>query len=247
MCKSGISGAANHHHHHHHHPDSPQPQAMTESPMPTKQTLQFFTQALKSFSASQDALRVLCSVPRSAARRDNDDNQDAPRKLIVLDSSFNPPTTAHAHLASSAVQAAPGSRLMLLLAVNNADKAPVPAAFPVRLAMMEAFAQALQQDTRVDIDLAVTTEAYFHAKSAAIVSLPYCSCSSQVFLCGFDTLVRIFNPKYYPGNTMRTHLGPFFERATLRVTVREDEVSAEEQVRYVACLGAELDKIGGED
>jgi nicotinamide-nucleotide adenylyltransferase len=45
---------------------------------------------------------------------------------------------------------------------------------------------------------------------------------------------------------MRTHLGPFFERATLRVTVREDEVSAEEQVRYVACLGAELDEIGGD-
>lgn len=167
--------------------------------------------------------------------------------------------------------AAPSSRVLLLLAINNADKAPKPATFPQRLAMMYVFALDLlsalssreegggarRQDANattnttgttcpvggvgVEIDLAVTTEPYFHSKSGAIAADPfyYTGSSSfsssamtttttttttmeQVYLTGFDTLIRIFDGKYYPDDSMRAVLDPFLARSRLRVTTRPD-------------------------
>ncbi|KAF7533212.1 hypothetical protein G7054_g7268 [Neopestalotiopsis clavispora] len=88
----------------------------------------------------------------------------------------------------------------------------------------------------VEIDLAVTTEPYFHSKSGAIAADPfyYTSSSSssatttttttmeQVYLTGFDTLIRIFDGKYYPDGSMRAVLDPFLARSRLRVTTRPD-------------------------
>lgn len=85
----------------------------------------------------------------------------------------------------------------------------------------------------------------------------------QLILAGYDTLIRIFNPKYYgkaakdepitnPGgneNGMRSALAPLFAQARLRVTMRtEDEWGdKEEQVAYVENLlnGDGLEKVGG--
>ncbi|KAF7544997.1 hypothetical protein G7046_g9661 [Stylonectria norvegica] len=127
----------------------------TTSPMrPTPKALvDFFSRSLAAFQSSPDAFRVLCTLPHRQAT-------PAPRRvasplnnLVVLDSSFNPPTTAHASMAQEALEAIDGGvspRLVLLLAVNNADKAHKPASFPVRLGMMEAFGRELleQASTR---------------------------------------------------------------------------------------------------
>ena len=76
-----------------------------------------------------------------------------------------------------------GTRVLLLLATNNADKAPRPAAFPHRLAMMYVFARDLAEllaagpspgpGTGMAIDIGVTTEPYFHSKSAAVAESPF--------------------------------------------------------------------------
>ncbi|EHK16046.1 uncharacterized protein TRIVIDRAFT_25247, partial [Trichoderma virens Gv29-8] len=189
------------------------------------------------------------------------------RRLVVLDSSFNPPTRAHAEMARSALKwasssssSSEGTRLMLLLAVNNADKAPKPASFPVRLGMMEGFGRdllgslELEGGVRPEIDLAVTKMPYFNDKARVIGESGFYSSwggqePEQVFLAGFDTVIRIFNPKYYGEGGMRAALGPFFERARLRVTMRTDDGwgGEAEQREYVRGLGeGKLDEVGGD-
>lgn len=193
--------------------------------------------------------------------------------MLVLDSSFNPPTLAHLRMALSAAAetatvtatSQPQSqRVLLLLATSNADKAPKPAAFPQRLSMMYIFAQDLlsamtatttaksseeargSSPTTIAVDIAVTTEPYFHSKSRAIADSDFYRQSAaaaaafeQVYLTGFDTLIRIFNPKYYPGpgpgRAMAAALDPFFARSRLRVTMRTDADwgDAEAQRKYV--------------
>ncbi|RYP82607.1 hypothetical protein DL769_001601 [Monosporascus sp. CRB-8-3] len=156
-------------------------------------------------------------------------------------------------------------RILLLLATSNADKAPKPAAFPQRLVMMYIFAQDLlsAMSSRGDlgavgIDLAVTTEPYFHSKAKAIATSDFYTRSArdpetpaeQVYLTGFDTLIRIFNPRYYDADgSMAAALDPFFARSSLRVTMRPDAGwgDAEEQRKYLDGLrrGNGLAEIGG--
>ncbi|KAL2158748.1 hypothetical protein VTH06DRAFT_3939 [Thermothelomyces fergusii] len=180
----------------------------------------------------------------------------------------------------------PGAiRLLLLLSINNADKDARPAAFDKRLAMMWAFAQDVQssllmwfgnkqeaweaQDFNVDLGLA--TVPYFHEKSAALAEAGFYKGqrdpdngpaeTEQVFLVGYDTLVRILNPKYYgPPETagevaateqtpLQKALDPFFARAKLRVTMRADDEwgGADEQTAYLEDLlhADGLEKVGG--
>lgn len=194
-------------------------------------------------------------------------------------------------------------RLLLLLAVNNADKAAKPATFEERLLMMGAFAGDIQrawrklekqtvaqeeeathanaqaeedETTALPVDIGLTTHPYFHDKSAAIAASPEYDFTpsaqtggegephtSQVFLAGYDTLIRICTPKYYtspvpeagvdppqPNKTlMQIALDPFFARAQLRVTMRTDADwgGREDQLGYVERImhGRELEEVGG--
>lgn len=259
----------------------------------------FFSRAITSFQQSETAFQVVCTLPSSSTRRALASESIAqnegpplpepmsprvkPAALIVLDSSFNPPTRAHLRMATSAVEEqiktrnrAPDSlRVLLLLAINNADKAPKPASFEQRLAMMWAFAKDVQLATGTEklpgselkqepvVDIALTTEPYFSAKSAAIAEAEFYKQAGggqdmeQVMLVGYDTLIRIFNPKYYgpptPGEKetpMRKVLAPFFARTKLRVTMRTDDEwgSRLEQQAYLddLLLSDGLDRIGGD-
>ncbi|KAK0388047.1 hypothetical protein NLU13_4291 [Sarocladium strictum] len=234
-----------------------------------KAMLEHFSRSLMAFQASSERFSVLYTLPWSSdakrfpqnPRTVQDGTSDSnaleiPERLVVLDSSFNPPTRAHAAMLRSAVAASSKSidkdegttRVLLLLAVRNADKAPQPAAFPSRLGMMERFGRELREwdeGTGITIDIGVTTEPYFHDKAQAIQSSGFYGNSKQpeqVFLAGFDTLVRIFDPKYYAdGGGMQTALGPFFENSRLRVTLRanDDWGSADEQRAWVRSLEEE--------
>lgn len=263
--------------------------------------------ALRSFQSSGRPFELIQQHAPAGARKC--------RTLVVLDSSFNPPTMAHMQMATSALQAlqrqqqqgATGAleggpagdvRLLLLLAVNNADKAPKPAAFEERLLMMGAFAgdiqrawrtlerktaaqeedgqaqahaQAQEDEATLPVDIGLTTHPYFHDKSAAIAASPdydfhdpaQADNASQIFLAGYDTLIRIFTPKYYtspipeagvdppqPYKTpMQVALDPFFARARLRATMRTDDEwgGREDQLGYLDRIlhGNELEEVGG--
>lgn len=235
--------------------------------------------SLRAFQSSGKAFELITSSPTPPQRCST---------LLVLDSSFNPPTIAHMAMATSALhdlhtQRAIAARLkggardhnddrvrlLLLLAVNNADKAPKPASFEHRLLLMQYFAEDIQRAWReahqgedgssVPVDIGLTTHPYFHDKSAAIADAAAAyefapSSSEQVFLAGYDTLIRIFSSKYYtapssPDKPMQAALDPFLARARLRITMRTDADwgGREAQEGYIERLlrGDELDKVGG--
>ena len=102
--------------------------------------------------------------------------------------------------------------------------------------MMLAFAQDLVEDSftgdcveDVAVDIGVTKLPYFVDKSKAIAAADeYQDRASQgpidqTHLVGYDTLVRILDPKYYPPEHTLESLKGLFERHTLRVMLRDDE------------------------
>ncbi|KAH8179190.1 cytidylyltransferase [Sarocladium implicatum] len=229
--------------------------------------VEHLSRSLTAFQSSADRFRVLYTLPwtSDASGASNLSGAHAKattvgkriEKLVVMDSSFNPPTRAHFAMLQSALSAVRVSkqsegdaiRVLLLLAVKNADKAAQPAAFPLRLGMMAAFGQEIRNAENgpdLHVDVGVTTEPYFHDKALAIQHSEFYGTGSatplQVFLAGFDTLIRVFNPKYYEGadGGMKAALGPFFESSRLRVTLRGDDDwgSTEEQRQWVKDLAA---------
>lgn len=207
--------------------------------------------ALKRFITSSKNLEILNSVPLNHQQYQKQPSQ-APDILYVLDSSFNPPTLAHLRISSSALLEKPSvpSRLLLLLATQNADKPSKPANFEDRLAMMELFAQDLLSHLGTissspadaglqQIDIGVTKKPYFVDKAAEIEqSGIYPKALEQVHLTGYDTLIRIFNPKYYPPEHTLQRLGPFLSQHRLRVTMRPGDEwgSKEEQKAFLLHL-----------
>ncbi|KAG5975137.1 hypothetical protein E4U58_001963 [Claviceps cyperi] len=252
-------------------------------------SIPFFTRSLTAFLSSPDPFRILATATTTTTTHLPVSPRASPRNgvrtLIVFDSSFNPPTRAHAQMALSAMRTAGlGARLLLLLAVHNADKKGfAPSTLVSRLGMMEAFARQLlqqqQQQEREEgskeqeggggeslgeVDVAVTKMPFFGDKARSIADMGgYAGLegegSEQLYLCGFDTLVRIFDDKYYGGGVsveelaegtpMQRALRPFFAMAKLRVTMRPNDEwgSAEEQRAYVDGLGrGDLERRGGD-
>ncbi|KAK4101781.1 hypothetical protein N658DRAFT_424822 [Parathielavia hyrcaniae] len=292
----------------------------------------FFALALSSFQRSGSKLSIVCTAPllpplcRGGGRHDEAEVHNGrlpalrpprvrPGTLIVLDSSFNPPTRAHLRMATSAVhnivrkqggqEGLSGLRFLLLLSVKNADKGVKPASFEQRMVMMWAFARELQcalsplqcqngeaessapsetgdghgqkrnpaETETLSVDIGLSTAPYFHDKSDALAELAFYSgndnngdsvATEQIFLVGYDTLIRILNPKYYYGGSavgpavvgqaaaaessaeiphpeetaMQKALGPFFSRAKLRVSMRLDKEwgGPEDQTAFVENL-----------
>ncbi|KAL2809949.1 hypothetical protein BJX63DRAFT_434710 [Aspergillus granulosus] len=201
---------------------------------PSFQTLKDqYRSALKRFAESTKTLEVITSLPLEPRRQSS---SSAPEVVYVLDSSFNPPTFAHRRIACSAILENPGkpARLLLLLATQNADKPSKPALFEDRLIMMQLFAQdllaflraelpATDQESLPVVDIGVTKMPYFVDKATEIESAGiYPQGLEQVHLTGYDTLIRIFNPKYYPPEYTLRPLEPFLSKHRLRVTMRPD-------------------------
>ena len=206
-----------------------------------RQMKAFYASALKDFASSSATFRVLRSIPKSSPP-----NSSPTKTLYVLDSSFNPPSRMHMQIAMSAFrddQSAKPHRLLLLFATQNADKAPKPASFEDRLVMMTLLAQELQHETVKGlkeggpaVDIGITKLPYYHDKAASTdESGVYSGQPQQVHLTGFDSVVRIFNAKYYPPDHTFAVLEPFLSKHRLRVTYRPDDEwgGREEQRKYV--------------
>ncbi|CAG8280134.1 unnamed protein product [Penicillium olsonii] len=209
-----------------------------------------YASLLKRFLSSTKDFEVLATVPP--------DHSAESETLYVLDSSFNPPTRAHLRIASTALleNPKPRPRLLLLLATQNADKPSKPASFEDRLAMMDLFARDLRARLAESpafaatglthavenlplVDIGVTRKPYFVDKAAAIEhSDSYPVALEQVHLTGYDTLIRIFNAKYYPPTHTLTPLEPFLSKHRLRVTMRPSDEwgGPEEQLGWMEAL-----------
>ena len=140
-----------------------------------------------------------------------------------------------------------GIRLLLLLATQNADKPSKPVAFEERVGMMVLMARYLyaqllkaEQDKAgakhpgnvrdvtlgyFAIDVGVIKQPFFMDKAAAIEESGVYGDKErfeQVHLTGFDTLMRIFDKKYYGEEGFRV-LEPFLQRGRVRAAVRPGE------------------------
>ena len=214
--------------------------------------LSTFRTALESFASSPSAFQVLRSIPSEASNR-------SLKTLYVLDSSFNPPTKAHLRIATSAVvkdrraQSEPTRHLLLLLATQNADKAPKPASFEQRLVMMSIFAEDLIRSVREQenigesvfpklvVDVGITKSPLYLDKASVIdQSGRYGKDSAgpeQVHLTGFDSLIRLFDTKYYPRHSLQS-LESLFSKHRIRATRRTGDEwgGRDEQDAYMEAL-----------
>lgn len=149
-----------------------------------------------------------------------------------------------------------------MLSTQNADKAPKPAAFEHRVAMMMKFSSDILKELKSDdpanpkeeqmpvIDVGLTTEPYFNVKSKVIEESRYYhekdsdgkpvgSGPTHVHLIGYDTLIRLLDTKYYPPEHSLAVLTPFLEKHRLRVHLRLGEWGErKKQDEWIKGLGA---------
>ncbi|KAL8938166.1 MAG: hypothetical protein Q9216_004043 [Gyalolechia sp. 2 TL-2023] len=198
-----------------------------------------FQASLESVAPSSPSFEVFHTIPSSSTLPSSGKQ---PKTLHVLDSSFNPPTLAHLRIALSALRsnAPEPQRLLLLLATQNADKAPKPAAFEQRLVMMALFAQDILNEyhtagkpstveNALGVDVGITKKPYFHDKAISIEESRYYADArtgeqpQQVHLLGFDSLIRLLDTKYYPPAHTLEPVSALFKWHRIRVTRRTED------------------------
>ncbi|KAI4095203.1 MAG: hypothetical protein LQ344_001715 [Seirophora lacunosa] len=211
--------------------------ASSTHPLPSTLLPQFQAD-LKRFATSPSSFQVVdavSAVPPPTC---------SPKTVHVLDSSFNPPTQAHLRIALSALHsnAPKPQRLLLLLATQNADKAPKPAAFEHRIAMMRLLAQDIQdqyitsgnprgvvEDDVLTVDVGITKKPYFHDKAIGIEESGFYTDPhtgnqpQQVHLLGFDSLIRLLDTKYYAPDHTLAPVDALLGKHRIRVTRRTEE------------------------
>lgn len=143
---------------------------------------------------------------------------DSPARCLVLDAAFNPPTVAHWGLARSGALASGASHVILQLSCSNVDKGTMEANLAQRLYMVAALA-TLKEQTSVT----VCSHARFIDKANALAALD--RQIQPIFAIGYDTLVRLFDPKYY--EDMAGELEILFEKAEFVVGNRGDTDQSE--------------------
>ncbi|KAJ3099364.1 hypothetical protein HDU97_003237 [Phlyctochytrium planicorne] len=129
--------------------------------------------------------------------------------ILILDSSFNPPTLGHHHLILKSLTDGldeehyfPFDTVILMHAVSNEDKPSSFGDLERRLELMEAagkdLANAIRRMKQIDVEivLGVTSAGRFVDKAVAlkkVVGGRECH-----WIMGYDTVTRLFDPKYYP-------------------------------------------------
>jgi nicotinic acid mononucleotide adenylyltransferase len=100
-------------------------------------------------------------------------------------------TTAHTGLIEEASRLLPPREILLLLATANVDKGGEGLPLERRFDLLLRFAES-----RSNVSVAAVAHGRFVDKMEAIRAA-YPSDTRLIFLLGFDTLVRLFDPKYY--------------------------------------------------
>jgi len=115
----------------------------------------------------------------------------APGTLLCLSASFNPMTVAHAVLVDEGSRLASPQEVLLLLATANVDKHGEGLPLEQRLDLLLRFAEP-----RPRVSVAAVYHGRFVDKLDGIRAA-YPDATRVRFLLGFDTLVRLFDAKYY--------------------------------------------------
>jgi nicotinamide-nucleotide adenylyltransferase len=113
------------------------------------------------------------------------------RSLGVFPSSFNPPTTAHRVLIERARSVEPMHEIILILDRRPLDKRVFGASLEERLSMILT---GWQEDPTISV--AFTNRGRFVEK-LVLLKKAYPNNTTIKFIVGYDTLIRVLDPKYY--------------------------------------------------
>jgi nicotinamide-nucleotide adenylyltransferase len=172
-----------------------------------------YSTRLESFVSSSDGFQVVNTSTRPI-------NKD---KLYVLDSSFNPPTKAHLALALSSLPHNTPSTVLLVLAIQNADKEAKPATFDHRLAMMDLLAHRIEATSATTTALIALSKHARFVDKAKEIEKAFPATKELIWLVGYDTLIRIVDKKYYT-SSLEDSLKGFLHKNRLVCAIRGDEV-----------------------
>ncbi len=117
--------------------------------------------------------------------------KDSGRRLGIFSGSFNPLTVAHIKMIEEAHKQYNLDEILLILARVNVDKGVFGLSLADRLLMLRLYAVS-----RKNFSVAACSHGRFIEKIEALKPA-YPSGTHFSFILGYDTLVRIFNAKYY--------------------------------------------------
>jgi nicotinamide-nucleotide adenylyltransferase len=150
-----------------------------------------------------------------------DDGGAIAGRLAVLPSAFNPPTRAHVELMRLGARVT-GGAAAAVLTTSNVDKGLHGASLGDRVGMLLA--------GRSEWEYAVLASNAARIVDQAKALLRWNPGLELTFLMGHDTLVRLFEPRYY--EDMGEDLGRFFARCRVVATNR-GQVPLEEVREFV--------------
>jgi len=152
-----------------------------------------------------------------------DDGPGFRTRVAVLPSAFNPPTAAHAGLLELAATLPDIGATAALLSTRNVDKGIFGASLADRIGMLLAARET-------DPDLAVlASNAARIADQAAALREAWPGIGFD-FVVGYDTLVRLFEPRYY--DDMDAALRGFFAQHRVIAANRAD-ATTEDVLAYL--------------
>ncbi len=132
-------------------------------------------------------------------------------RVAVLPSAYNPPTLAHVHLLDLGLSIEGVTSAAALLTTKNVAKEVFGAGLVDRVAML----LAVQRD-RPSFAVLATNRARLIDQAAALRA--WRPGLEFDLVVGYDTLVRLFDPRYY--TDMFAELRPFFDRHRVIATNR---------------------------
>ncbi len=134
--------------------------------------------------------------------------------LVVMDASFNPMTVAHEAMLKRALETCPAGEALLLLSHANVDKTVYAASLAHRLSMLDHYAEPCPE-----ISVAGCSHARFVDKASALRAI-YPESTGLFFVVGYDTLLRLFDPRYYVN--MSDELSTLFDVAHIVAANRDN-------------------------
>ena len=157
-------------------------------------------------------------------------------RLGIFSGSFNPLTVAHIRMIEAAQKEYDLDEILLILARANVDKGVFGLSLADRLLMLKLYAA-----NRKDFSVAACSHGKFIEKIEALKPV-YPAGIHFSFIVGYDTFIRLFDPKYY--TDLHGALEALFDQCRFIVANRQDyDAEAVRQVmevpdyhRYAGCI-----------
>ncbi len=151
--------------------------------------------------------------------------RESGKKLGIFSGSFNPITVAHTKMFEEAQARFQLDELLLILAKANVDKDVFGLPLAGRILTLKRYAE-----NQSDVSIGISSHGRYIDKVEALKAI-YPVGTEFHFIVGYDTLVRIFDPKYY--TDVHTELHHLFSQCCFIVANR-DGVSIETIQQFLA-------------